>query len=153
MAGGKPFFSKTVEAHIQSECADGFDHARIDLDRKAAERILHLAAIVRKESVSSVHDYDYTPSFLATDYDSEDESLKEVEVSTDCDQIVVTRDDFWWEGYLKHSDPPVSWSTDRITLEELRVALMPMKELPKHINREWHDKDSGIRLKRRLAGR
>lgn len=153
MSNDRLFFSKIIEAHILSEYANDFDHANISINRSFAKRILHLADIVRKENVASITEYDYPPSFLVTDYDSEDEALNEVEVSTECNQIVVTKDSFWWEGYLKHSDPIISWDTDRITLEELRVAFMPLKELPKHINREWHDPDSGERLKFRLAGK
>lgn len=149
----KPVFSKVIGAYIHSDVVDDFDHVRIDLDRKEAKRILHLAAVARREEVAHIHDYDWTSSFLSTDYDSDDKNLKEVDVSTDCEQVVVSKDAFWWEGYLKHTDPPISWSTDAISLQELRVSLMPMRELPKHIEEEDWGPDAVERVKARLAGK
>lgn len=144
----KAVLSKVVEAHIESESADDFDHARINIYRGLAKRILHLAAIARHEDVAFIHDWNYDPELLKADYEDEDK-LKEVEVSIDTEQLVVTKDDFWWEGYIKHTD--IHWSTDRITLEELRVALMSDAELPKHINREWKSEGAKEAYKRRLA--
>lgn len=110
-------FTKVVEAHIRND-GDGFDHARVEIDRAAAEHILHLADVVKREKVAYIHEYDYSPVLLQTDWGSEDEALREVDVRTDCEQLVVCEDSFWWEGNVKHCD--CAWDIDRIELKELR---------------------------------
>lgn len=112
-------FTKVVEAHIHND-GEGFDHARIEVDRTGAERILHLADVLKREKVAYIHEYDYSPVMLQTEWGTEDEALKEVDVRTDCEQLVVSNDSFWWEGYVKHCD--CAWDTDRITFDELRKA-------------------------------
>jgi hypothetical protein len=141
-----PVLVKVIEASIRSDCADDFDHARIEISRGFARHILHLAAVVRRERVSYIHDYDYLPDFLKED---DEENLNDVDVSVDCEELVVSSDDFWWEGMLKNCD--THWSTDRIYLEELRVALMPDRELPKHVNRKWKTPDAKEIFLKRLS--
>lgn len=122
----KVVFEKVIEANIQSDSACDFDHASIKLTRTFAKHILHLANVVRKEQVATIHLWDYTPDFLCTDYDTD--KLVEAETRTDCEQLVVSDKSFWWEGCLKDSD--IHWSTDNISIKELQVLFAPIGKLP-----------------------
>lgn len=133
----KHVFKRVVEAHIHSECSDGFDHARIVVGKALAKRILKFQKALKELGASYIHVYDYTPDLFDTDYSGEKEKLVKSETSVDCVQLVVSDDSFWWEGLLKHSDSPIAWETDRICIEDLEVMTIPPSRLPLYVNRQW----------------
>jgi len=133
----KYVFKRVVEAHIHSECADGFDHARIVVGKKLAKAIFKYQRGLKELGADYIHEYDCTPELLATDYSGEKEKLVASETSVDCEQLVVSEDSFWWEGLLEHSNIPIAWETDPIYIEDLEVMTIPPHELPTYVNREW----------------
>jgi hypothetical protein len=138
-----------VEAHIHSECADGFDHARIKITKALAARILELREGLLKLKANFIHEYDYTPELLEKDYSRKDERFKATETSVECEQLVVCDDSFWWEGMLKNGNE--HWDTDAIYIEDLEVALIPPHELPTHIDRVWKREQAKALFLKRLA--
>lgn len=147
----KCLLEKIVGACIFSECADGFDHARIVITRALAKRIIQLHKGLLRLKANYIHEYDYTPELLMTDYEGEEEKLVESDTSVDCEQLVVSQYNFCWQGQLKHSSTPTYWETDSIPIEELEVLLIPPQDLPKYLNHEWKNEETRALYLKRLS--
>jgi hypothetical protein len=144
----KHVFKKVVEAHIHSECSDGFDHARIVVGKELAATILKFQKALKELGANYIHVYDYTPERLNTNYLGKKEKLVKSRTSVDCVQLVVSNDSFWWEGLLKHSD--INWETDAIQIEDLEVMTIPPSRLPLYVTREWKRQETKDLYMKRL---
>ena len=59
----------------------------------------------------------HKPTSMETLTDIQTTLLTEWDGRTDCDMLKVSNDDFYYHGYIKHTD--LSWSTEGIPLSEL----------------------------------
>ena len=144
----KIIYKKVVETRLPEDVSDAFDHARIEITRALAQRIMELHTVLMGVKASFIHEFDYTPVFLLTDYDDKDK-LKEAETGVECEQLVVADTSFWWEGLLKHCD--YHWSTDSIPIEVIEALLIPADKLLEHVGREWTREEARETFNKRLA--
>jgi len=138
-------YKTVVDVNIYSDYEDAFDQARIVITESFAKRIMALSAAVASLKAGYITDYDSTPELL------ERGSQKEVYALVEGVQLRVDDCNFWWKGYLKHSDPEVSWSTDSISVEILEALLIPADKLLEYVGREWRDEKAKDIYKNRLA--
>ena len=87
------------------------DKAHITVSPELAKRILTLAQAVKKLNVYKVVEFDYTPKW-------KEQGVKDPDWHVDCVTLNVTNDDFFWDGYIKHTN--IAIESANITLAELK---------------------------------
>lgn len=79
------------------------DHAVIDLTDHHRERVRTFRRVLNEVGADFLEVFDYTPEFHFVDPESRADAV----------QLTVSEDgEFWWTGYLKHTD--IAWETQRI---------------------------------------
>lgn len=142
----KSIYEKMVYASILSEeCSDDFDQALIKVTEGLAKRIIKLRDALVAVDADFIQEYDCTPEFFLGEDDP-----KPVDISrVDCVQLVVTKQEYYWEGLLDNTS--IHWETSMLPIEELEALLIPPGELLKHAGREWAYEDAAKIFKERLA--
>jgi len=137
-------YKTVVDVNMCSDYENAFDQALIVITESLAKRIMVLSAAVMSLKAGYIIDYDYTPELLKN-------GREEVGARVEGVKLLVDDHNFWWKGYLKHSDPEVSWYTDSISVEILEALLIPADKLLEHVGREWKDDKAKDIYKNRLA--
>lgn len=79
------------------------DYAEVEITDSLGERIRTFCRTLNELGADFLHEFDYGPDFHFVDEDT----------WIDVVQLVVAKNgDFWWEGYIKHTD--VRWETGSI---------------------------------------
>lgn len=84
------------------------------IDEEAALQIVNLAKLVKEHGLFKVEKFDYRVTY----YKNDKESLRiEDEVSLGSDTLNVSADDFWFAGFLKHTNIEVL--TEPVSIKNL----------------------------------
>jgi hypothetical protein len=142
-----------VRVLVASDYDAGVNAAKIELNDAAIKHILQLSKKAGKNN--TISEFDYSPELGTTDIDLEDNDLDNgstlsyrdidklsdeesqqavfglsEDARKDCVSLNVNDTDFWWDGYLKHSE--IKWDTSLIPLsflpQELNVKPTPKKK-------------------------
>jgi hypothetical protein len=93
------------------ECMRAPRVAVFTIDEAKARNIFALAVIAKVHDLYKVQKFDYGADYLQFDpqVDEEDatEQGEENSVRTECDCLNVSRNDFWFSAYIKHTDSRV----------------------------------------------
>lgn len=85
--------------------------AIFSIDEATAQEILTLSSLARAHNLHKVEKFDYRTRFLQfdpeTDADDAEEAGLDNEVRTECDVLVVQKDEFSFAAYVKHTDVQV----------------------------------------------
>lgn len=92
-----------LSARTLSEWEGVVTHAVDDIGKKLWKSILEDAALVKERGATSIR-YSYYPEW----WDGKQEAR------IDACELVIYKDCFWFEGYVKNSDPPISVETDPV---------------------------------------
>ncbi len=78
------------------------------IDQAGAAEIVRLAGIVRTNSLHKIEKFDYRAQYLKYDPEQDPEDAKlageENEFRTEADVLNVSDSEFWFSGYIKHTD-------------------------------------------------
>jgi len=116
---------KILEVHIGSEFDHGPEVAVVEITSTLDARIRQLAAAAKVLGVYKVSEFNCFPDFFLRDYDAEEEDGpiayrtpeyedEENACRVECVTLNVTADDYYWSGYVKHTN--VRWETDTVPL-------------------------------------
>lgn len=135
-----------LNTHSTNEFAEGCEFAFLDIDAALAHRILERSAIfdnlyAADSSLTEMRFYDCSPIFLSAIPNDEEGVISEtmadeewIDTSiavedcenfaerTECDRMVITHTDVYWDCYPKHCDGHVE--TRPIGFEDIRKAAM-----------------------------
>lgn len=92
---------------------DDADYVSLEITPDDAKSFLRLARTVKRLKVYSINDFDYTPEFLNSEY-------TETTFRSECTMLVVADNYIYWKGYVKHSDPVITWECSPIKTEFLK---------------------------------
>jgi hypothetical protein len=116
---------KILEVHIGSEFDHGPEVAVVEITTTLDARIRQLAAAAKVLGVYKVSEFNSSPDFFLRDYDAvendgpiayrtpEDEEEGNT-CRAECVTLNVTADDYYWSGYVKHTN--IRWETDTVPL-------------------------------------
>lgn len=144
-------------------CSDYVDndasHAILHINEKLYKYIKEAQKFIKQSKSYTVSTFDYSPDFV--DYlegckTTESLTLEDLThndiMNVDGLRLVVSQDSVHWEGYIKHSDPPVELYTDQIPIKEIdhnfRMIRKPLKELPLLINHCEYESSKRIAIER-----
>lgn len=116
---------KILEVHIGSEFDHGPEVAVVEITSALETRIRQLAAVAKVLGVYKVAEFDSSPDFFLRDYDAEEgdgpiayripeDEDEENACRVECVTLNVTANDYYWSGYVKHTN--VRWETDTVPL-------------------------------------
>jgi hypothetical protein len=116
---------KILEVHIASEFDHGPEVAVVEMTSTLDARIRQLAAAAKVLGVYKVSEFNGSPDFFLRDYDAEEndgpiayripeDEDEENTCRVECVTLNVTADDYYWSGYVKHTN--IRWETDTISL-------------------------------------
>ncbi|PPC84530.1 MAG: hypothetical protein CTY39_08615, partial [Hyphomicrobium sp.] len=95
--------------------------AVFQVDEQLARDIIKFASLVKANDVYKIERFDYRAEFLRYDPETESEEAEEAggdnAVRTECDCLVVTDNEFFFNAYVKHTD--VSVECKRQSIAEL----------------------------------
>lgn len=98
--------------------------AQFQVTDNLAREIVRLAALVTDNDLHQVERFDRHADFLQydpeTDPDDAQEEGEENSVRTECDVLVVSKDEFFFQAYVKHTD------------KRVQCAAQPIAELAAH---------------------
>lgn len=109
--------------------------ADISISPEFAARIKALSAAVVAVDAYSIESYDYHPEYTFPGYSGDNELL------LDASTVVVTKDDFFWNAYLKYASRVTLVETDRIPLELLDEPAGDLVDLRSDEDKEDDDLD------------
>ena len=118
-----------VEAHHGGECDNVPSVAHFSIDEATASRIAILSEYIKAHDLYKIELWDHRTRFLQFDPVTEPEDAEAVgeenDVRTECDRMTVTRDEFWFAAYIKHTDEDVSSAKQPIgeLLERFRIEM------------------------------
>ena len=99
-------------AHGGGDCDVSPSATMFSIDAGTARRIVMLSELVKANDLHKVEGFDYRASFLqfdpATDPEDAAEAGEANTLRTECDVLVVTREDFYFSAYIKHTDIEIS---------------------------------------------
>jgi len=133
---------KTLEIHINNEFVEGPEIAVIEIDDKLQSRIQQLASAAKILDVYSVREFNGYPEFFMRDNDNEGETIiprppkDEDEAMTclgECVTLNVTSSDFYWSGYVKHTD--IGFETETVSLSDLGISPEPVPQMVEVLKR------------------
>ena len=91
--------------------------AKFQVTEKYAREIVRLAALVTANDLHQVERFDGQADFMQfdpeTDPDDAQEAGEENFIRTECDVLAVTKDEFFFEAYVRHTYDPVCGTADR----------------------------------------
>ncbi len=116
---------KILEVHIGSEFDHGPEVAVVEITSTIDARIRQLAAAAKVLGAYKVSEFNGSPDFFLRDYDVEEDDgpiayrTPEDEdegnaCRVECVTLNVTADDYYWSGYIKHTN--IRWETDTVPL-------------------------------------
>lgn len=108
--------NRTLDLEVYGGPDDRFDIARVELAPGVVERIRTLSAEVRRLDVYKVQLFDYGVEPYDEGLEQGDDPTP-AEQRLDCVFLNVTRDDFFWSGYVKHCDE--CWETEATPVASL----------------------------------
>lgn len=120
-----------VKASIYHDWVDSFDHVVIDLTSADIAHIHHLHSVARiigggaSDRVSL-----FDPFGVLTFKSDEDAPVdngrvalvepEDDEARVECVRFNIESDgEFWWSGYIRHSDPAIEWESSRMPISVL----------------------------------
>lgn len=117
------------KVRVNDEWADDFpDFIKVVVDESLKSRIEEFARACVTFGASTMTKWDLTPDFMKEHPDSclpdEDitaDDLVEWDGALDCVELVVTPSDFYWEGYLKHTN--ITIQSNSIMISEIGINL------------------------------
>lgn len=108
-----------TDVRTDSDYSDIPEVVKFSIEEKTAQEIVRLAGLVVQNGLYKVEKFDYRATYLKHDpEDSSEDDAEEADddsVSTDADTLNVTRSEFWFAAYLKHSDVEVLSVKQRIS--------------------------------------
>jgi len=135
-------------------CENGADTVVVEINSEFLDKVAELSAIVREHDLNNVSKFNYSPELFSIDYEGEEEKLVPYTGRVECEQLVITSKDVYWEGYYKHTD--FRWSTDSAGIEALRELLhiesCPLEELPPLVGTQLKSGWAEELLQKRLGG-
>jgi len=133
---------KILKIHISNEFAEGPEAAVIEIDDKLQSRIQQLASAAKILNVYSVREFNGSPEFFMRDHDNEDETIiprppkdgnEEMACRVECVTLNVTASDFYWSGYVKHTD--ICFETETVSLNDLGISPQPVPPMVEVLKR------------------
>ncbi len=133
---------KILEIHISNEFVEGPEVAVIEMDDKLQSRIQQLASAAKILDVHSVREFNGYPEFFMRDHDNEDGTIvprppededEEMTCQMECVTLNVTSSDFFWSGYVKHTDS--CFETETVSLDDLRISPQPVPPMVEVLKR------------------
>jgi len=133
---------KILKIHISNEFAEGPEAAIIDIDNKLQSRIQQLASAAKILDVYSVREFNGYPEFFMRDHDNEGETIiprppkdgnEEMACRVECVTLNVTSSDFYWSGYVKHTD--IRFETETVNLNDLGISMQPVPQMVEVLKR------------------
>lgn len=124
---------KILEIHINNEFVEGPEVAVIEIDDKLQSRIQQLASAAKILDVYSVREFNGYPELFMRDHDNEEETIiprppedgdEEMTCRVECVTLNVTSSDFYWSGYVKHTD--IRFETETVSLNDLGISPQPI---------------------------
>lgn len=101
-----------VKVHGGRDCDNSPTVALFAIDEQTAQVILSLAKLAKDNDLHKLEKFDYRVRFLQYDPETDPEDAKDAgaenEVRTECEVLSVTRNDFFFAAYIKHTDIRVS---------------------------------------------
>lgn len=101
-----------VAVHGGGDLVNSPSVAIFSIDEEMAREILKLSSLAKVHDLHKLEKFDYRVRFLQFDpeMDAEDaeEAGEENEVRTECDVLVVEKEEFLFSAYVKHTDVKVS---------------------------------------------
>lgn len=130
---------KILEVHIGSEFGRGPEVAVVEITPALDARIRQLAAAARALGVYKIAEFDSSPDIFLRDYEAEEDDgtiayrepadeEEEKACRVECVTLNVTPGDYFWSGYVKHTD--IRWETDTIPLEAIEKEPAKRPRLP-----------------------
>jgi len=116
---------KILKVRISNEFAEGPEVAVVEIDDHLRSRVWQLASAVKSLNVYAIREFNGYPEFFMQDHEHEEsviprppeDGFEEMACRVECVTLNVTDSDFYWTGYVKHTD--VRFETDSIPLEEI----------------------------------
>ncbi|KAF7962631.1 hypothetical protein AWV80_19425 [Cupriavidus sp. UYMU48A] len=103
--------------------------AKFQVTDNFAREIVRLASLVRANDLHKVERFDYRADFLQYDPDSHPDDAQEAGeenfIRTECDVLAVTKDEFFFQAYVKHTDERVQCATQPIAELAAHFAISP----------------------------
>ena len=94
--------------------------ARFRISEALARKIVHLATVAISNGLYKVELFDCTADFLDEEPDESDENGTDVTLSdTESETLNVSGNEFWFAGFLKHSD--LEFNTEWQQIEDLAL--------------------------------
>lgn len=132
---------KIIEIHIASEFGDGPEVAVVEITATLEARIRQLAAAAKVLGVYKVAVFDGSPDFFLRDYEAEgndgpiayrepDDEEEENACRVECLTLNVTPSDYYWSGYVKHTN--IHWETDLLPLEAPELTALELQQERPH---------------------
>jgi hypothetical protein len=115
-------------------------HMRVDLTEQMIAWIRKMMGVVKKNKIAYIAEYNCLPEY----FNEEDEELIPCEDDLDCMMIIVSKDEFYWEGLIKNTDIHFESQAIPITLIDdlIKFSQDPaeVENLPTYINDEDYSK-------------
>lgn len=93
--------------------------AKFEVTETGAREIVRLAALVMANDLHQVERLDCRADYMQFDPDTDPEDAQEAgednSVRTECDVLVVSKDEFLFEAYVKHTDDRVKCTAQPIS--------------------------------------
>ncbi len=102
---------------------DAPDIAEFAITEDKAQEIVRLAKIVANNKLHTINKFDFTPNwvkiehFVENDTGVEPVEEKRLSASTEGSTLTISDIQFWYSGYIKHTD--IKFRTDRFSIKEL----------------------------------
>lgn len=93
-----------------------FAWAVVELTTELMDRIITLNKAVLDAGAYTIEEFNYHPDWTVYEEDDEGNEIPGEPLRTECDQLVVGNDEFWWKCYLKHTD--IVLHTERTSIKE-----------------------------------
>ena len=105
----------TVDVRTIGDFDETPSKAVIIIDGALRDRIKQLQRAVKDLKAAYIEDYDYTPTFMVRD---ENDELVEWEGDmnhADCERLVVTDKEYWWQALVKHTDISIETEAQKVS--------------------------------------
>jgi hypothetical protein len=112
--------SRTYRTAVRSsdEFADIPAMVEFTVDQETAQEIIRLAGIVKANDLHKVEKFDCRACYLKDDPEQDAEGATHAgdpnEVHTEADRLHVSDTEFWFSGYIKHTDIEIESEQQRI---------------------------------------
>lgn len=113
-----------------NEYADLPAQAIFEIDEHAATRIAMLARSVLQADAHKIEVFDHRTTWLKQECETTDD-LEDPEnhERVECDTLIVSRDEFWFAGYLKHSNVRIFTDRQRISDMLAHFGIVPIERV------------------------